>query len=626
MDMNENLFEEIYSNDTLMASDFTEDEVNPYLLYFTIDLSKEWLTLVFNETMNASSLNVSGITFRNNESNSFTQLEGGYVLTPNMGGPMYGPNDPTIIIKLDTDDLNYIKSLTDLLTSINDTFITIDPFTIEDMNGNQVEFVEFVMADDFEEDRVRPTFDGFNLDMNLGQLELTFSETVNVSSLSVAEITIQANAMSPEVDRFTFTPDITYSNNSDWPIITLHIGDLDLNEIKRLTQLGTSNSTTFLTLTSSAIDDMNGNMLLPISNGNATMVTRFTPDETPPELLSFRLNMDDGNITLTFSETVNFTSLDILSITLQNSSTSDEVNVTLTGGSVTNIINSIFVDVLLDISDLNELKRIREIAITPYNTFLTIEYGSILDMNDNLLVAINSSFALQADNVEEDLTSPVLVSFDIDLDAGALFLTFSETVEASSLTPTSIALQNVQEASNSTAIYKLTGGINSILDSTVIFLYFSFTDLNNIKAIRNLATNTSGEDTFITLDNSTIVDMNNNSIIAIYDYNATMVNNFTEDTTRPELLSFDLDMNSANLSLKFSETVDSLTFMIMEYTFLSTDDISTSLQNYTLSVENLLTGDAVVVPVHQLVPFDFNSLNALPYLATNESNTYLSIT
>ena len=626
MDMNENLFEEIYSNDTLMANEFTEDEVNPYLLLFTVDLSKEWLTLVFNETMNASSLNVSGITFKNNDSNSFTQLEGGYVLTPDMGGPMYGPNDPIIVIKLDTDDLNYIKSLTDLLTSINDTLITIDPFTIEDMNGNQVEFVELLMADDFEEDIVRPTFDGFDLDMNLGQLELTFSETVNVSSLSVGEITIQGNTASSEADRFTFTPDVTYSNDSDWPIITLQIGDLDLNEIKRLTQLATSNMTTFLTLTSFAIADMNGNMLQPINNGNATMVTRFIPDETPPELLSFRLSMDVGNITLTFSETVNFTSLDILSITLQNSSSSDEVNVTLTGGRVTNIINSIYVDVLLDISDLNELKRIREIAITPYNTFLTIEYGSILDMNDNLLVAINSSFALEADDVEEDLTSPVLESFNIDLDAGALFLTFSETVEASSLNPSSVALQNEQEMSNLTAIYKLTGGTNSIFDSTVITLYFSFADLNNIKAIRNLATNTSGEDTFITLDNVTIVDMNNNSIIPIYDYNATMVNNFTEDVTRPELLNFDLDMNSANLSLNFSETVDSLTFMIMEYSLLSTNDISTSLQNYTLSVENLLTGDAVVILVHQLVPFDFNSLNALPYLATNESNTYLSIT
>ena len=623
MDMNNNLFEEIFSNDTLMASNFTEDEVNPTLLYFTVDLSEEWLTLVFDETMNASSLNVSGITFSNNESSSSVQLEGGYVLTPVVGGPMLGPNDPIIIIKFDTDDLNYIKSLTDLLTSENDTYITVESYTIEDMNGNQVEIVDLEMADDFVMDTVRPTFDGFDLDMNLGQLRLTFSETVNVSSLNVTGITIQANSVSLEPDRFTFTTDVTYTNDSDWPIITLIIGNSDLNEIKRLTQIATSNTTTFLTLTSFAINDMNNNMLQPVYNGNATMVTVFVPDETPPELLSFRLNMDIGNITLTFSETVNFTSLDVLSIALQNSSSSDEVNVTLIGGTVTNIINSIYVDVLLSLSDLNELKRIREIAITPNNTFLTIENGSILDMNGNLLIAINSSFALQADDVEEDVTPPVLESFDIDLDAGMLVLTFSETVEASSLNATVIALQNEQEAANAT--YQLTGGTNSVLDSTVISLYFSFIDLNNIKAIRDLATNTSGMDTFITLDNTTIVDMNDNFVVPIYDYNASMVNNFTEDTTSPELISFDLDMNSGNLSLNFSETVDSLTFMVMEYTFLSTDNISTSIQNYTLSVENLLTGDAVVVLVHQLVPFDFNSLNALPYLATNESNTYLSI-
>jgi len=110
-----------------------------------------------------------------------------------------------------------------------------------------VTFVEAVsplmplQASAFTADSVRPELVSFNLDVDSGELFLTFSETVNVSSLNVSQILIQYAALSPldEQLRFTMgnTSFDTFSTSPDQPQIVLQIGTNDLNEIKRWTSV-----------------------------------------------------------------------------------------------------------------------------------------------------------------------------------------------------------------------------------------------------------------------------------------------------------------------------------------------------------------------------------------------------
>ena len=632
LDMNKNRNLEISPENASTVDIFVPDERPPILLTFELDLTLERLTLSFTETVNASSLDVTEITLQNENFTSYRTLQGGYFLTPGDGGPPLGPNDPIIIIQLNKSDLNYIKSITDLATEFIDTYLSLERLAISDMNGNQVEEIPPqtpLLVSDFTPDLVAPELVSFNLDMDSGELFLMFSETVDVSTLNVMQLTLQAAESSPSQDQYSFTPGNTtydtFSTSPDWPDILVQIGIDDLDEIKRLTQLAVSNLTTYLTLTESAIQDMNGNEVVPVENGNATQVTVFIQDTTDPQLLAFNVDMNLGLLQMTFDETVDFSTLNFTSLSLQSSETSEEISVQLTGGNITNTNDSTQIEMLFAIDNLNELKRLRPLANSSNNTYLTISRGGLLDMNGNQVVEINSTNALKVSEFMEDVTRPRLVSFDIDMDSGTLFLTFDETVEASSLKKREVVLQDNSLASNANNTYMLTGGESSMEDSTVLVINISFFDLNEIKKIRGLASDSNGSNTFIRFSNMTVSDMNGNPVVSLADGMAVQTSSFTEDTIPPELVSFNLDMNIAILTLNFSETVDTLTFNVTQFTLQSSSNISNSVQMYSLTEPNLLTGDEVII-TDGILYLDLNIIKSLLYLATSAGDTYLRIT
>ncbi|KAI6655293.1 hypothetical protein LOD99_2128, partial [Oopsacas minuta] len=104
-----------------------------------------------------------------------------------------------------------------------------------------------------------------------------------------------------------------------------------------------------------------------------------------------------------------------------------------------------------------------------------------------------------------DTTSPVLNSFSIDLTDGTLIFTFSEPVSITSFQPRQITLHsnsniNSTYLSNSSLIV-LSGGYTNSLNGRILILFFSSTDLNNIK-----------ESTFIKDRESTYLSITTNMI------------------------------------------------------------------------------------------------------------------
>ena len=625
LDMNGNRNEEILPGNATAAERHIPDERQPTLIHFELDLTLDTLTLSFSETVNATSLSVAGVVILNENFTSHRRLEGGHFVVHH---PMDWADDPIIVIALDVSDLNYIKSVRDLATGYNDTFIAIENFTVADMNGNLVEPIYtgdprpvFV----YTQDLVRPELVSFDLNIDSFELFLTFSETVDVLTLTVSAIFLQPSNSSLEVERLSFSNLSTFSNSNDWPDIVVNIGVDDMNEIKRRTDLATSNITTYITLSEVAIDDMNSNDVVPIPNGASIQVTNFTADTTNPQLSNFSIDMDTGTLQLTFDETVNYSSINFSRFAIINSQ-NPTVIIYLNGGQTTNEQDSVTVEFHFTVEDLNTLKRIREIATSSNDTFISLQFGAILDMNDNPVDAVSYSVALSAMEFVPDTSNPNLVSFDLDMNTGTLFLTFNETVEASSLNVSQVTLQDNATATDNNT-YTFTGGLSSMQDSTVIILNFSFFDVNEIKKIRGLANDEFGSNSYLTLTNLSIVDMNDNPVVALPDGMGQRVVNFTQDITQPQLISFDLDMNQGLLVLNFSETVDTLTFNITQFSLQGSSNISADLGTdvVVLSEPNLLTGDEVIIQ-QGLLYFDLNTIKAMGHVATSPNDTYLTLT
>ncbi|MBU1705517.1 hypothetical protein KKG19_02195, partial [Patescibacteria group bacterium] len=104
------------------------DNVDPALASWSLDLSAQTLTLVFDESVNASALDVTAITLQDAATSSTT-----YTLTDSTTA---SGNGTTIVINLSSTDYNAIQANTALATSINDSYLTITSSAEDDLRGN----------------------------------------------------------------------------------------------------------------------------------------------------------------------------------------------------------------------------------------------------------------------------------------------------------------------------------------------------------------------------------------------------------------------------------------------------------------------------------------------------------
>ncbi len=634
VDMNDNYVIPKTEIESLQVTNFTSDETSPVLRSFDLDLTSELLTLTFSETVRVETLIVDQITVQSSmalSSSMYWTLRNGTAIT----------NDSTIvIIQLDNSDLNQIKIRTEIATKLNDTFLSITDTLIRDMIGNWNVLLPTAMplqVTNFTSDMVNPKLDAFSLDMDgSGLLTLSFSETVNASSFDVTMVTLH---MAPgNMDLLYTLTESSVVNSTNGPIIRILLSLEDLNQIKIVPQLAISGSTTYISITQHLVMDMNTNRVLAITPGNASQVMPrgFTLDSTDPLLQSYALDLNDGTLTLNFSETVIGSSLVRSRFTLQGEYNTTITSVTLTPGSVDELPIHFTIVLPLLISEQNEIKRLMSLATSLDNTWLSVELGGVLDTFGNDLIPIETNNSLQATSFTEDTTNPMLVDFDLDINLGLLTLEFDETVNATSLNISQITLQ--ESSNTSEYLYTLTDSSGSLEDSTIVEISLSFFDLNQIKKIRGLASvspfQTSGSgsgsglqpetgseegNTFIVITEYSIEDVNSNPVIAINSNSALRVRDLTLDTMPPQFVSFTFNLNTEQIILTFSETVDLLTLAIQEFTIIGYSS------NYTLTNASSPSSDDYIIVV-QLDIFDVNNIKRDLNVAVDNASTVLQLT
>ena len=665
LDMNDNPIQDIDQNSARFAKRVIPDGVSPTLDRFDLNLTTEILTLYFDETVDVSTFDPTEITIyasplqliveivNLNSTNSSIEYYSSEVNYTLVGGYVIGGDDPVVELKLSITDLNAVKAIAEVATEENNTFVSITNNTVSDMNGNKVNAItpeQAIGVDSFGSDDISPKLASFDLNLNTSQLHLTFDETVNVSSLRLSAITLLSSNSSSPAQKWSLNaglpPDYSYSDSTDGPEVLIHLGVYDTNEIKRLALLAISNTTTFISITPQAISDMTGNSVQEIVFSTALQVNEYTEDEIRPMLLDFDLDLNTGNLTLEFSETVNASSLIIPDLLLQNSSDSPLSSLSIYNSTVISS-NYFTLYVEFEIDFLNHLKRIDDLATSANNTYLSYPSVTLLDMNGNEVVPISSTSAKEVRDYINDATRPFLLDFDLDMDEGILTLSFSETIRVSTLQTQQLVLSQFSyisyelsglgsgyglsgSASGSGFLdfsglvmsvdwYNLTGGEVQPNDSHIVTITITDEDLNEIKKRRNLAT--SAENTYILYGSMALDDMYGNPIIPLDDGDGRRVLSFTNDTTPPDVMWYHLDMNSNELTISFTETVDLLTLVITDrITLYNTSDFSG--ESYSLTDSTTASPDGPLV-VLSLSPQDSNQLKFLRNLASAEETTYL---
>ncbi|KAL5489593.1 hypothetical protein EMCRGX_G018703 [Ephydatia muelleri] len=594
------------NGNAIMVSQLTLDTTPPRLSNFTLDLNANVLYLTFNEAVNANTFVPGSVQLQN-------AIAPTLALQLNNATPSAALNSTVIAVYLISSDVNYL-TVTGLATRVTNAFISLTNASIVDIAGNVAGATKntssVIQASAVIPDRTAPRLVASALDMNLGTLFLTFSETVNAATLDALQVTIQSQAVRTLITpTYTLTGGQTSVTNSTVVYIRLTLNDT--NALEQVSGLATSDANTFIVITNLTVQDMSGNSNAPVPSSVGLDVSSFVSNAVPPTLQKFTLDLNSNTMVLYFSETVDISTLDLSQVTLQNETLST-VNYTLTGGTVMGN-NAPQVVVYLTTADLNEVKKRTYLATRLENTFLYINYGTVADTFGNRNVALLS--ALPCSLYIGDATGPSVSSFSLDMNQGTLGLTFSETVRMATFNVTYITLLS------STAIptdnYTLTGGSFATAPQPYLTINLTLSDLNELKRLHPLADLAAF--TYMSTPAGIVLDMASNPAYPVVQLPVTT---FIPDTTPPALNGFDLDMDGGNITLYFSETVQASSINMTQLTLLAGPN---SLQSLTLQSGIVPSGDSSTITL-QLNPNDLITLQTLIPLADSNATTFISIT
>jgi hypothetical protein len=138
-------------------------------------------------------------------------------------------------------------------------------------------------------------------------------------------------------------------------------------------------------------------------------------------------------------------------------------------------------------------------------------------------------------------------------------------------------------------------------------------DANYIKSVRDFAI--GRENTFVSLTSQMIVDMNGNEANEIAVSTALgEADCHVSDDRRPEIVQFDLNMNSDTITIVFNEAADVETFEPTEIRLQNS--ASGPTVTYTLTGHSSVSQPHPVVVVVGLTLLDSNRIKALRNLGT----------
>ena len=595
----------------------TEDTFPPHLLSFDMDMDSGMILLTFNEDIEPSSVNPTGIVIQGASGVTNTSLY--YQLT---SARSIQVDSRTVRITMSHNDYGAIQARLSVATQLSNTYLSMDQTTLTDRatlpnavqpisNGNAL------MAFNFIADSTQPDIIDFSLNLEDDTLTLTFTEPVLINSFAPDHLLLSSHrdsSLGSTIYNLT-AGQVVQSTFPAESIIVVHLNDMDAFFLESNTTIASTAFNTYLTAYAGLVLDTNGN---PNVASLGLSASEFVRDSSPPSVVAFDLDLNSFRLVLEFDDVVNASTFNTSAITLQSApARRPRESFTLFGGDILSP-NGRVITLNLDLYVTNGIKMNRNLCTSIENCFITVTQFVARDPSGVSTIPISDGTAIIVRNFTEDTTSPVLLFSTLNMNDGLLELGFSEPVDITSFQSGQLTLQS-SEGSNS-VMYSLTDSAVLTPPDSYVIISISNDDLNEIKRLTDLGTN--GNNSFLSITDSAFVDINGNNVIPISSGNALQVTIFIPDYTNPQLISFSIDISSGVLTLTFSETVNTSSFDATGLTLVSGQS---STSNYTLTGGSLSSGDSPILEL-RLLQQDLNAINAMDNLATSLNNTYIIAT
>ncbi len=227
--------------------------------------STKLLSLVFSETVDFSEIDATKIQIGDDSSgtNNFTLASG--EITPAQA------DGATMTFTLTDTHRDAIAQWNSAGKTTLYVKITTPGF--KDLAGNAIATTAWCAMGTWTKDTTTPTLSNWTLNMHTRILTLNFSENVDVSTLDVTALTLQNAASSPAAS-CALTNSATAS--SDGTTIDILFSTTDFNALVADTSLAVAQGSSYLSITTSAIDDMSGNNVNAIESSSAQQAASYT--------------------------------------------------------------------------------------------------------------------------------------------------------------------------------------------------------------------------------------------------------------------------------------------------------------------------------------------------------------
>jgi len=608
------------SNDqtTLPTSSYVSDRTSPSLTQYMANMNDGTVTLNFNEPVNASSLNVSGLILQSQPNATLQQM---YRLT---GGATNSSNGLQIVLTMSIFDLNNIKKRIDtIFSSLQRAFLQVEQSFILDMTNNAINSIPSSAAKQavlFFNSSVRPSVVSFNINMTSEVLVIVFSETVRLSTLRPEFIVFTIDYLGQSSASFRLTGGLLIASSPDVSV-SIQMIHSDVNFLKSKS-IGLSQNSIWMTSNESLVSDMNGNPILPlISGANALPVSQYFPCTNQPQLVQFDVNFNTNLWVLTFNEAVDWTTVNSSRVSLVAALSGSEYFFQR-GISLQSSDDGTVITFTLSRADLDEVKRIPLMCKNSSSCYVRISSGFVYDAFGN--PNVDSGRVLVSQYVP-DTTPPFVESFSIDLSSRIVVMNFSETVSAA-YNIANIALSNSLNSSADRVVYRFTPGAyaiySSILgsDSSILSFHIGDQDFNQIVVYDTLCSN--GSPCFLILFANAVKDMSGNANVP-RDNPSLPFSSLVTDAVRPTLANFTFNYDSKSLVLVFTESVRAAT--IRNNSIVLQSSSSSNAVSHTLgsSVFLVLNGPTIWFNLSEA---DLNAIKLHRPLYRNVSSSYLSMT
>lgn len=557
----------------MRATAFYPDISPPQLDYWGLDLNTGTIIIYFTEVIFYKSLNFSSISIYTKENTTNTSdLKGFRVINPVNVETQFttdSVNRDIVYCQLSPAQVAYLYNIPEFQLGVSNSFLMIDKYAVKDTSVRENIFqgtgdVLAIQANYSVADVTRPEIASFDVNMTSQILTLRFTESIDPDSINVAKLSMQSQL---SISAFTTTQKFDSTIVTVLPYnvlgtdLYIQFTSLGFAHMKNTGFLGISLSSSWIVAESLFCTDraLAKNPLVAVDAANSLGATNYFPDVIAPTLLSWDIDMSYDFINLTFSEPIDTATFNITELIIKSDSVTVEstIAVQLTDSTFSNHgYGSIIV--YLSLFDLNLVKKQSPLCTSSTRCYIEFSSSLVADMPTYYMTGgkvqnkIEAVSGMMVSSFTSDTRAPILLSFGIDVNIGALFLNFNEPVKTRTFNSAGIILYaDLTEA----VTYHFSERSNADTeDDRSITVTMSRKDFRELKATGSVAIQISS--TYMSLAAGTVSDMTGNLIAASVKSPFYLgASQFINDITSPTLVAVYYEIDYTLLHLMFDDAI-----------------------------------------------------------------------